>query len=121
MAERVTAHSASEHVWMYRQKDRQRVCVCELGRTITRMHTRERKRALCCRDVSPLLLLLQGSTELWEWDSPLASEAFKLHDRVLRQYMTQVWAHAVYAHADTGADAAVAACISCFMQCALST
>jgi hypothetical protein len=33
---------------------------------------------------------MQGSTELWEWDSQLASEAFKLHDRVLRQYMTQV-------------------------------
>jgi hypothetical protein len=32
----------------------------------------------------------QGSTELWEWDSHLASEAFKIHDRVLRQYMTQV-------------------------------
>lgn len=32
----------------------------------------------------------QGSTELWEWNSQLASEAFKLHDRVLRQYMTQV-------------------------------
>lgn len=27
---------------------------------------------------------------MWEWDSQLASEAFKLHDRVLRQYMTQV-------------------------------
>jgi hypothetical protein len=36
------------------------------------------------------VFLLQGSTELWEWDSQLASEAFKLHDRVLRQYMTQV-------------------------------
>lgn len=34
---------------------------------------------------------MQGSTELWEWDSQLASEAFKVHDRVLRQYMTQVW------------------------------
>lgn len=40
--------------------------------------------------MTPCVSAVQGSTELWEWDSQLASEAFKLHDRVLRQYMTQV-------------------------------
>lgn len=46
------------------------------------------------------LVHMQGSTELWEWDSQLASEAFKLHDRVLRQYMTQFYGYEVSTEGD---------------------
>jgi class 3 adenylate cyclase len=43
---------------------------------------------------------LQGSTELWEWDQQLASDAFKTHDRVLRQYMTQFFGYEVSTEGD---------------------
>jgi class 3 adenylate cyclase len=43
---------------------------------------------------------VQGSTELWEWDQQLASDAFKTHDRVLRQYMTQFYGYEVSTEGD---------------------
>ena len=38
------------------------------------------------QDVTLVLTDVQGSTELWEWDTEVAAEAFALHDRVLRQH-----------------------------------
>jgi class 3 adenylate cyclase len=46
------------------------------------------------------LLTCQGSTELWEWDQQLASEAFKIHDRLLRQYMTHFFGYEVSTEGD---------------------
>lgn len=43
---------------------------------------------------------MQGSTELWEWDQQLASDAFQVHDRILRQYMTQFYGYEVSTEGD---------------------
>eukprot|EP00775_Hariotina_reticulata_P002698 gene2698-2998_t len=52
------------------------------------------------KDVTLVLTDVQGSTELWEWDQQLASEAFKIHDRILRQYMTHFFGYEVSTEGD---------------------
>lgn len=37
----------------------------------------------------------QGSTELWEWDTSVAAEAFALHDTILRAYMSRFFGYEV--------------------------
>ena len=44
--------------------------------------------------------LLQGSTELWEWDTELAAEAFQLHDRLMRQMMGNFYGYEVSTEGD---------------------
>lgn len=42
----------------------------------------------------------QGSTELWEWDTELAAEAFLLHDRLLRTFMAAFYGYEVSTEGD---------------------
>jgi hypothetical protein len=37
----------------------------------------------------------QGSTELWEWDTTQAADAFMLHDRIMRSYLSRFYGYEV--------------------------
>ena len=38
---------------------------------------------------------VEGSTELWEWDKDTLSDAFALHDRILRSQLTKYFGYEV--------------------------
>ena len=42
----------------------------------------------------------QGSTELWEWDSAVAAEAFALHDALLRAHLARFRGYEVSTEGD---------------------
>lgn len=47
------------------------------------------------KPVTLVLTDVQGSTELWEWDTELATEGLMLHDKVLRAYLARFFGYEV--------------------------
>ena len=44
--------------------------------------------------------MLQGSTELWEWDTEPAAEGLALHDKLMRQLMSNFYGYEVSTEGD---------------------
>ncbi|WIA33706.1 hypothetical protein OEZ86_006824 [Tetradesmus obliquus] len=62
-----------------------------------------RRRALPPQVRMPVTLVstdIAGSTELWEWDTQQAAEAVDLHDKVLRQYLSDFGGYEVTTEGD---------------------
>ena len=69
--------------------------VGQLGRALTVSDI-----CLCVGEGQPVTLVctdVEGSTELWEWDTHTMVEAFALHDRLLRSQLGQFYGYEVSA------------------------
>eukprot|EP00955_Chlamydomonas_euryale_P016372 175077-Chlamydomonas_euryale.AAC.2 len=47
------------------------------------------------QDITLVLTDVEGSTELWEWDTDATSSAIDLHDRLMRQYSAKFFGYEV--------------------------
>lgn len=53
-----------------------------------------------CKEVTLVLTDVEGSTELWEWDTEITSIAIDIHDRLLRANMSRFFGYEVMTEGD---------------------
>ncbi|KAG1674923.1 hypothetical protein FOA52_014716 [Chlamydomonas sp. UWO 241] len=54
----------------------------------------------CAKEVTLVLTDVEGSTELWEWDTEVTSVSIDVHDRLIRQFIAKFYGYEVMTEGD---------------------